>query len=101
MIIIIIDIIKIRTFRHSKQNNTTQHNLLSKTLLYIKLHSPFPFSFAITSHLHLTSHAPNPNIKQKMAPIERATLFTVGNEEDGKKILETYKTMKSDAKKVC
>jgi len=36
-----------------------------------------------------------------MAPIERATLFTVGNEEDGKKILETYKTMKSDAKKVC
>lgn len=35
-----------------------------------------------------------------MAPIERATLFTVGNEEDGKKILETYKTMKSDAKKV-
>jgi len=35
-----------------------------------------------------------------MAPIERATLFTVGSEEDGKKILETYKTMKSDAKKV-
>jgi len=34
-------------------------------------------------------------------PIERATLFNVASEDEGKKIIEAYKTMKTDAKKVC
>jgi len=34
-------------------------------------------------------------------PIERATLFNVASEDGGKKIIEAYKTMKTDAKKVC
>jgi len=34
-------------------------------------------------------------------PIERATLFNVASEDEGKKIIEAYKTMKSSAKKVC
>jgi len=34
-------------------------------------------------------------------PIERATLFNVASEDEGKKIIEAYKTMKSAAKKVC
>jgi putative IMPACT (imprinted ancient) family translation regulator len=36
-----------------------------------------------------------------MAVIERATLFNVASEAEGQKIIEAYKTMKTDAKKVC